>query len=995
MIVEVFAGKARLSKFLRRHGFQVISIDHRPSKTAPILILDITCPKQCRVLDELIHRGNLLYVHFAPPCGTASAARNLRLSKKKHGPPPLRTMSQPMGKTTLNHVQRLRVHQANVLYAKTWQYIKLLHKNGVGWSVENPATSLMWWTDPFVQLAAELKQAFFGLSFHTCMFEAKRKKNTALWTNIAELLQLARKCDGKHSHEKWGLTTKNTFATAEECAYNPTLCSFWADCIRQYAERLGLQASPMDFSDVPAATGVLRNAMNQAISGQQPRGAKLPPLLTDFLQKRSIRLSDFPMFKDCKPGSRLPSSPHFPPGTRFLHVENNKGGEIGCNDNGDMKVIVGIPVEPQKYLEHVFKLTHPALMSMILEPDSEAAVCMNVGCHLALRKGRLEGSQKLIGLRKETADLEVTWTKARSEHLQMIYKNKRFALMFAALEACRYPDAKIASEASNGFPLVGWLPESHVFESKVRTPEMHVTQLDDMSSLVSQKTLATLRGSDDAELDLGVWQATLDEAEAGYLRGPFLRDELPSEGVLSPRFGLRQGSKLRPIDNYTASLVNATVGLPERLEVEAIDELIAMTRRMLQLCGGSCKLVGRTFDLKKAYRQLGVRADNLKYSWGGVWNPKQGRAEIFQMRSLPFGATSSVAAFLRVSRSLRTLGTRLGHLVWTSFFDDFIIISRPEDSQSAEMMVKFLFGSLGWELSADPDKDVGFAEMFNALGVTVDLRRTCFGEIFIGNTEKRKAELDSLIGTILADDKLPVKAAESLRSRLNFAEAQIFGRSAKVALRAIGTPVCLQRDMSPLSDDVRFALQWMRSRVVEAAPRCISCKDSQTFYMFFDGACEPAGDGLVKTTVGGVLFGPDGRALSCFGREVPACVSAHWSGGERTQLVFEAEVMPYLLGLSLWGHLVRGELLLVFLDNEGARHSWISGSADSFHARRMIHKGTLLEAELAVGTHFARVPTFSNIADAPSRLDFLKCIEMGAEIVEVTDEMMFSCAGLA
>ena len=222
---------------------------------------------------------------------------------------------------------------------------------------------------------------------------------------------------------------------------------------------------------------------------------------------------------------------------------------------------------------------------------------------------------------------------------------------------------------------------------------MHVTQLDDMSSLVSQKTLATIRGSDDAELNLGVWQATSDEAGAGYLRGPFPQDELPSESVLSPRFGLRQGSKLRPIDNYTASLVNATVGLPERLEVEAIDELIAMTRRMLQLCGGRWKLVGRTFDLKKAYRQLGVRADNLKYSWGGVWNPKQGRAEVFQMKSLPFGATASVAAFLRVSRSLRTLGTRLGHLVWTSFFDDFIIVSRPEDSQSAEMMVKFLFVS--------------------------------------------------------------------------------------------------------------------------------------------------------------------------------------------------------------------------------------------------------------------------------------------------------------
>ena len=172
-------------------------------------------------------------------------------------------------------------------------------------------------------------------------------------------------------------------------------------------------------------------------------------------------------------------------------------------------------------------------------------------------------------------------------------------------------------------------------------------------------------------------------------------------------------------------------------------------------------------------------------------------------------------------------------------------------------------------------------------------------------------------------------------------------------MRAIGSPVGMQRDMSPLSDDVRFCFAVdAQDRIVDAIPRVVSCKDAQTFYMFFDGACEPADGGHMKTTVGGVLFGPNGQCLSCFGREVPQCVTAHWSGGKRKQLVFEAEVMPYLLGLHLWGHVVKNELLLIFLDNEGARHSWISGSADSFYARKMIHNGTLFEAKLCIGAHF-------------------------------------------
>ena len=41
------------------------------------------------------------------------------------------------------------------------------------------------------------------------------------------------------------------------------------------------------------------------------------------------------------------------------------------------------------------------------------------------------------------------------------------------------------------------------------------------------------------------------------------------------------------------------------------------------------------------------------------------------------------------------------------------------------------------------------------------------------------------------------------------------------------------------------------------------------------------------------------------------------------------------------------------------------------------------------------MPSFSNIADAPSRLEFSECIDLGAEIVEIPDELMFACAGLS
>ena len=85
-----------------------------------------------------------------------------------------------------------------------------------------------------------------------------------------------------------------------------------------------------------------------------------------------------------------------------------------------------------------------------------------------------------------------------------------------------------------------------------------------------------------------------------------------------PRFGLRQGAKTRPIDNLTASGINSTVGLPERLQVDTVDEVASMIKRFMQVHGGTCDLVGRTYDLRKAYRQLAVSPEHYRFAWIAV-----------------------------------------------------------------------------------------------------------------------------------------------------------------------------------------------------------------------------------------------------------------------------------------------------------------------------------------------------------------------------------------
>ena len=79
-----------------------------------------------------------------------------------------------------------------------------LHARNIAWSIENPASSLMWITTPFVHLLQAIP-SLIAFSFHTCMFAASRKKDTALWTSIPDLRRhLERKCDGNHEHLKGG-----------------------------------------------------------------------------------------------------------------------------------------------------------------------------------------------------------------------------------------------------------------------------------------------------------------------------------------------------------------------------------------------------------------------------------------------------------------------------------------------------------------------------------------------------------------------------------------------------------------------------------------------------------------------------------------------------------------------------------------------------------------------------------------------------------------------
>ena len=119
----------------------------------------------------------------------------------------------------------------------------------------------------------------------------------------------------------------------------------------------------------------------------------------------------------------------------------------------------------------------------------------------------------------------------------------------------------------------------------------------------------------------------------------------------------------------SASLVNSAVQVCESPQPHTIDVLGCLLLECLDKFPRE-KFLGRSYDLKAAYRQLGLSEEALRHAYITFYDCGDGKPAIHRLNALPFGAVRSVHSFLRVSHSLWELGCSLG-LLWTCYFDDF------------------------------------------------------------------------------------------------------------------------------------------------------------------------------------------------------------------------------------------------------------------------------------------------------------------------------------
>ena len=78
-MIEVFAGGAVLTSVAKQYGLGGIAVDkvRKQNSRSTIYQLDLMQAADRELLEEWLSSPLLLWVHFAPVCGTASRAREI------------------------------------------------------------------------------------------------------------------------------------------------------------------------------------------------------------------------------------------------------------------------------------------------------------------------------------------------------------------------------------------------------------------------------------------------------------------------------------------------------------------------------------------------------------------------------------------------------------------------------------------------------------------------------------------------------------------------------------------------------------------------------------------------------------------------------------------------------------------------------------------------------------------------------------------------------
>ena len=967
IFLELFAGRASFSRAMIQSGFEVVSVDHKVGHPfAPIVSLDLTTESGKQILFRVLHHPRLFAIHFGLPCGTSSRAREKPIPEELRAqgvpnPPQLRSAEFPLGMPGLSPLNRAKVDSANKLYSLAIDILLVVLPKNVIVSLENPWNSWMWSALVALarlksELACKLYNQLVFVQFHACCHGSTRRKNTGWLSSKGVFASLQAQCKNDHEHAAWGVNWKDgrwTFDTASEASYPTLLAQRAAACLVQAALDRGVSLTKQP----------RLHDKSTASLGQQTK--KHAPLIPEYHHVKEMHVSH-----SVPEGAKI-IAPHRV--GEFREEKQGKSQTEGAGRATDFHR-VGFFHTPEQFLSMAKTSVHPMDTADHIEPVTKDAIHFNLQHHPDLIK--LERRKNLLQaklLSKQLAAEENKLHQSFPACMEKVLANKKLLLWKGLLQKYDYDDMGVCDLMMRGVPLVGQHDTPKCYPEKMKLATLTESDLR-KSAKWRRAAIVGRQCNQEDEHVTHLMEATTEEVNLGFLEGPFHTEEEVSryfghdDWAVIRRFVLVQGAekKLRPIDDCLEAQLNFAYTSTSYLKLQDVDYIAGVALQLASWVSqgrqsfGDGSWKGKCLDLSKAYKQMGVLPEHRDLAVIYVRGPDN-KPLFYASNSLMFGATASVYAFNRASRSLWFLFNKMLHIPCGVFFDDFPMFSPSELCDSADSSASELLDLLGWLHAKTGPKGKPFEDSFDVLGCNLSLANIPKGLVTLENKQGRISRLADRLGEIRTLGKLHLHEAQIMHGLMRYACGFFAGRRLQQVCSEIFSltrPGFIQ-DSRAVTDFCDYALK----SLADCRPRILEASAVQSpILIFTDGAWENR-----TASLGAVVIDTwDGSSQVLHGL-LPDVLRDVWLKEVGDQLICQIEL--YAMVALRWqlGKWLAGRRSIWWVDNEAARHCLIKGVSGSKSMQQLCRAFYDIETSYPTYSWFERVPSYSNPADAPSR----------------------------
>ncbi|CAE7396126.1 zdhhc15 [Symbiodinium sp. CCMP2592] len=353
-------------------------------------------------------------------------------------------------------------------------------------------------------------------------------------------------------------------------------------------------------------------------------------------------------------------------------------------------------------------------------------------------------------------------------------KGKRLLLFEELLASLGHEDTSLVRDICSGFKLTGWLQASGVMEPKISAPSESAANLWRQRADLNAKAWHQTKPTASEELDRSLWEATEKDASSGWAMLLPAAPGPPADVLLSRRFAVVQGDKVRGVDDFSFNGLNDTLGTCEKVTTMSTAHTVSLGLRLLRIAKArGMRLLGRCFDLKSAYRQLPIHLEDLPYA----------------------AVTASVHMLFRI------LGWRL--------------------ALEGDKAVPFAqaFQSLGVVFLLTPGVDCSLS-VSNTESRKAEVAAWCLDKLRSGAASPKECEQFASRVRWLSGQVFGRTAGSALRVLL------AAGRAGKA------------HTARPLSQELRWAIRWILEHIPKGQAKVWSLASRRKLHLFTDGAFE-------------------------------------------------------------------------------------------------------------------------------------------------------------